>query len=101
METAKATWFKVAPILLNALQIGWRQIKAGWLKIAPAVKKELSVELDGENLEWADDAMKTWKKQEKLLKHQGKLINSVTKSVISDVRKLAKKAKEGLKNNAD
>lgn len=93
METAKATWFKVAPILMNTLKIGWRQIKAGWVKIALLVKKELSVELEGDAIEWAEDAMNTWKKQEKLLRNQGKLIHSV----VSDVRKLPKAGKENFK----
>ncbi|KAL7538043.1 hypothetical protein ACHAXR_010136 [Thalassiosira sp. AJA248-18] len=88
METAKATWFKVAPVLINALQIGWRQVKAGWLKISPVVKRELKSELDGRSEDWAEDAMKTWKKQEVLLRNQGKLIHSV----VSNVKKLANKA---------
>lgn len=88
METAKATWFKVAPVLINALQIGWRQVKAGWLKISPVVKRELKSELDGGSEDWAEDAMKTWKKQEVLLRNQGKLIHSV----VSNVKKLANKA---------
>jgi len=77
MKNAKAAWLKIAPVLLNALHIGWHQIiKVGyWLKIAaPVWKKELSLELEeGESssMEWAEDAMKIWKKQHLLLRNQG------------------------------
>ncbi|KAL7551858.1 hypothetical protein ACHAWF_015078 [Thalassiosira exigua] len=88
----KAGWCKVAPVLAGALQVGWRQIKRVWLKIAPVAKKELSLELEGGSLEWGEEAMKTWKKREVLLRRQGRLV----RSFVSDVRKLAKVGKKSL-----
>ena len=89
----KAGWSKIAPVLVNALHIGWHQIRAGWTKIAPIVRKELALELDGNPSEWAEDAVKTWKRQEVHLRNHGKFIHSV----VSDVRKRAAKEVRRLK----
>ena len=69
MKNAKAAWLTIAPVLLNAVHIGWHQIiKVGyWLKIAaPVWKEELSLELEeggSSSMEWAEEATKIWKKQ--------------------------------------
>ena len=96
-HAARLGWAKIAPVLVNAIQIGWRHIRMGFLKIVLVVRDELVMELEGEPMEWAEDAVKTWKKQEALLKRHGKFV----KSVVSDVHKRAKAGKESSKENSN
>jgi len=94
---AKAGWLKVAPLLVNALHIGWHQVKLSWLRIAPIVKKELALEVNGESLEWAQDAIKTWKKKGGMLKNQGKAFATVSSDIVKKQRQRSKAKKTGRK----
>jgi len=84
MDTSKATWSKIAPVLMRTLRIGWRQIiiKAEWLNriVVPVLKEELAVELEGEPPEWAEDVMEMWKKQDVLLRNRRKLIGKLARA---------------------
>jgi len=84
MYRSKATWSKIAPVLMNVLQNGWHRIviKIGWLNkiAAPIVKEELALELEGASLESTERAMETWKKQELLLINRGKFIAKLSKA---------------------
>lgn len=80
----KAAWSRIAPVIMNVLRVGWHRtiIKAGWLnRIAtPVIKEGLSSELEGGSSDWAEDAMRTWKKQEALLRKNGKLIGMLARA---------------------
>jgi len=95
METAKTAWLKIAPVVLKALHIGWFQLMK-WKDIAaPVLKQELEWELEGASFERAEDAVKIWKKQEGMLRHQGE--NFIHRSILvsHNVRKLARLVKVG------
>ena len=77
---AQAGWSK----LESALKIGWHNLKATWLKIAPVMQNELVLELEGGHMEWAENAKKTWKKQEMLLKSHSKNMFFLRKRAKSD-----------------
>jgi len=95
METAKTAWLNIAPVVLKALHIGWFQLMK-WKDIAaPVLKQELEWELEGASFERAEDAVKIWKKQEGMLRHQGE--NFIHRSILvsHNVRKLARLVKVG------
>jgi len=96
IETTKAGWSKIYPLLLKGLNIGWNHL---WLKsiaIASVFKKELELQLeDGEAFELSEKARETWKKQHAILKkHGGNLIHRSGKVLLDTVGKYAKGRKD-------
>ena len=63
------------------------------------LEKELALELDGEPVEWAEYAIKTWKKQGSLVRNRGKVLRHSFVALSSDIvkrqRAKAKKGREG------
>ena len=76
-DTAKALWSKLTPMLV---------IRIEWSNIASVVKSGMFSELNGDSLEWAEGAMKVWKRQGELLRNQIRLV------LTGVVRKLAIKS---------
>ncbi len=78
----------------------------GWLKIAPVIEEEFAFEIEGgeERVDWAEDAMKNWRRQEALLRNQGgRLVRSVsnvgTKLANSKRRRKREVGRERVKEN--